>query len=326
MNEQDRDLTGAWALNALDAEERARIEELFAQDPEAAGEARSFEETAAELAAGLEPEAPRPELKSSLMARIARTPQHSVESSEPAVPAEVTQDDSATGPTHRRADVPPHVPENEDENVDDDRHQHDDPHEGRAENEDGTETRDEDRVEDQATVIPLDRYRSSVRRSRWLAVAAAALMVTSVAGVGLWSAERAAQDEDRATIEALQSQQAASDEERQMISALLTAEDTSQLTVPSETGGTLHVMYSRDQQSMIVQGADLPDLPSDSTYQLWIIGDGGDSFEDAGLITEPGQTVMAHEELPPESLIGLTVEPAGGSEQPTTDPIASSEL
>ncbi|MGO2754907.1 MAG: hypothetical protein ACTIB6_06640, partial [Brachybacterium alimentarium] len=102
MNEQDRDLTGAWALNALDAEERARIEELFAQDPEAAGEARSFEETAAELAAGLEPEAPRPELKSSLMARIARTPQHSVESSEPAVPAEVTQDDSATGPTHRR--------------------------------------------------------------------------------------------------------------------------------------------------------------------------------------------------------------------------------
>ena len=175
-------------------------------------------------------------------------------------------------------------------------------------------------------MIPLDRYRSSVRRSRWLAVAAAALMVTSVAGVGLWSAERAAQDEDRATIEALQSQQAASDEERQMISALLTAEDTSQLTVPSETGGTLHVMYSRDQQSMIVQGADLPELPSDSTYQLWIIGDGGDSFEDAGLITEPGQTVMAHEELPPESLIGLTVEPAGGSEQPTTDPIASSEL
>lgn len=318
MNEQDRDLTGAWALNALDAEERARIEELFAQDPEAAGEARSFEETAAELAAGLKPEAPRPELKSSLMARIARTPQRSVESSGPAVPAEVTQDDSATGPTHRRADVPPHVPENEDENVDDDRHQHDDPHEGRAENEDGDE--------DQATVIPLDRYRSSVRRSRWLAVAAAALMVTSVAGVGLWSAERAAQDEDRATIEALQSQQAASDEERQMISALLTAEDTSQLTVPSETGGTLHVMYSRDQQSMIVQGADLPELPSDSTYQLWIIGDGGDSFEDAGLITEPGQTVMAHEELPPESLIGLTVEPAGGSEQPTTDPIASSEL
>lgn len=318
MNEQDRDLTGAWALNALDAEERARIEELFAQGSEAAGEARSFEETAAELAAGLEPEAPRPELKSSLMARIARTPQHSVESSEPAVPAEVTQDDSATGPTHRRADVPPHVPENEDENVDDGRHQHDDPHEGRAENEDGDE--------DQATVIPLDRYRSSVRRSRWLAVAAAALMVTSVAGVGLWSAERAAQDEDRATIEALQSQQAASDEERQMISALLTAEDTSQLTVPSETGGTLHVMYSRDQQSMIVQGADLPELPSDSTYQLWIIGDGGDSFEDAGLITEPGQTVMAHEELPPESLIGLTVEPAGGSEQPTTDPIASSEL
>src|SRR5699024_11068611 len=83
VNEQDRDLTGAWALNALDAEERARIEELFAQDPEAAGEARSFEETAAELAAGLEPEAPRPELKSSLMARIARTPQHSVESSGP---------------------------------------------------------------------------------------------------------------------------------------------------------------------------------------------------------------------------------------------------
>lgn len=53
-------MTGAWALNALDAEERALLEEFLAKDPEAAAEARSFEETAGELAGSLEREAPDP--------------------------------------------------------------------------------------------------------------------------------------------------------------------------------------------------------------------------------------------------------------------------
>lgn len=290
-------MTGAWALNALDAEERALLEEFLAQDPEAATEARSFEETAGELARSLEPEAPRPELKHSLMAQISRTPQLSAQTTGRSdTTAHIAPAPSAR--THRRIDGAPSSPA--------------------VDGPPDTSTTD-DR---EAAVIPLDRYRSSVRRSRWLAVAAAALMVTSVTGVGLWNSERAAQDDARATIEALQSAQAGSDDEREMISSLLTAEDTSQLAIPAAHGGTLHVMYSRDQGAMIVQGTGLPELPSDSTYQLWIVDD---TAKSAGLISDPGQAVMAKEEMPLTAQIGLSIEPAGGSEQPT-DVIAIQEL
>ncbi|MGP4917724.1 anti-sigma factor domain-containing protein [Brachybacterium tyrofermentans] len=307
MNEQKRDMTGAWALNALDADERARIEDFLAQDPDAAAEARSFEETAGELARGLEPEAPRPELKSSLMARIAQTPQLST------VDQDSSEEDRSAprAATHRRADVPPADAETETAAT--------------SRNTTGPESDAGSDAADaghDATVIPLDRYRSSVRRSRWLAVAAAALMVTTVAGVGLWSSERAAEDDARSTIEALESEQAASDEEREMISALMSADDTSQITVTPESGGDLHVMYSRDQKAMIVQAAGLPELPSDSTYQLWIVDDTATS---AGLISKPDQTVMAREEMSPTAQIGLSIEPAGGSEEPT-DVIAIKEL
>lgn len=297
MNEQQHDMTGAWALNALDAEERALLEELLAQDPEAATEARSFEETAGELARGLEPEAPRPELKHSLMAQISRTPQHSAQATgHDDTTAHIAPAPSAR--THRRVDGAPSSPA--------------------VDGPPDTSTTDDH----EAAVIPLDRYRSSVRRSRWLTVAAAALMVTSVTGVGLWNSERMAQDDARATIEALQSAQSGSDQEREMISSLLTAEDTSQLAIPAEHGGTLHVMYSRNQGAMIVQGAGLPELPNDSTYQLWIVDD---TARSAGLISDPGQAVMAQEEMPLTAQIGLSIEPAGGSEQPT-DVIAIQEL
>lgn len=304
MNEQKHDLTGAWALNALDGDERAQFEAYLAQDPDAASEAHSLEETAGELARGLEPETPRPELKSSLMARISQTPQLSMVDedsvNEDSVDGDSEEEQPATHiATHRRDGLTP----------------------GDAETESDTEADAADQDHD-AAVIPMDRYRSSVRRTRWLAVAAAALMVTTVAGVGLWSSERAAQDDARATIAALESEQAGSDEEREMISALVTADDTSQLTVPSANGGNLHVMYSRDQQAMIVQAAGLPELPSDSTYQLWIVDDTATS---AGLISEPDQTVMAREEMSPTAQIGLSIEPAGGSEEPT-EVIAIKEL
>ena len=50
MNEHMHGMTGAWALNALDGEEREQMLRYLEEDPEAAAEALSFEETAGELA------------------------------------------------------------------------------------------------------------------------------------------------------------------------------------------------------------------------------------------------------------------------------------
>nr|WP_281065064.1 anti-sigma factor [Brachybacterium sacelli] len=282
-------MTGAWALNALDESERARVEGYLDQDPAAADEARSFEETAGELARGLEPVTPRPELKDSLMARIAQTRQL------PPEPAQDSQDTPHDAPrpvhTHRAAESPA-----------------DPSSEG---------VRDGD-------VVSLDRYRSSARRTRWLAVAAAALMVTTVTGVGLWSTERAAQEDSQATIEAMESAQAEAEQEQQMVSTIMAADDAAHMTVPAETGGALNLMYSRAEQAMLVQPADLPDLPSDSTYQLWLIDDEG--ARSAGLVTGSDQAVMVSDEIPADGQLGLTVEPSGGSEQPTLPVVAAGDL
>ncbi|MGT2462660.1 hypothetical protein [Sinomonas atrocyanea] len=75
MDDQLHLLTGAYALNALDDEERRRFEHTLGFGDETAEEARELAETAALLAAGTTPVAPPPDLKARLMAQIAVTPQ-----------------------------------------------------------------------------------------------------------------------------------------------------------------------------------------------------------------------------------------------------------
>lgn len=278
MNEQEHISTGAWALNALDAEERERMRRYLAEHPEAATEAHGFEETAGELAAGLSPLAPRPQLKAAVMARIATTRQLSP----------LPEDDEPVE-QHHREPTPPEAP---------------------AAAEQG--------------VVPLDRYRASVRRSRWTAVAAAALLLTTIAGVGLWNGERAAQREMQETLAAMESQQVAAQQEREMLTGIMTAEDSTKVAVPVADGGSLELMYSREQQAMIVQPEGLEALPADRTYQLWMIE--GDEITSAGLLEDPEAAMMHPGAIPDGVVVGLTIEPAGGSEQPTSDPIGQGVL
>ncbi|MEO2098791.1 MAG: anti-sigma factor [Brachybacterium sp.] len=313
MNEQKHTMTGAWALNALDADERERMRRYLDEDPEAAAEARAFEETAGELAASLPPLAPPPQLRSAVMARIATTRQLSPlpedEQAEPDPPQSVDVEDAA-GPTTSTEPAPPSAPSESSTPTPPDAPA---AAEGSATSTDAPEP-----------VVSLDRYRASVRRSRWTAVAAAALLLTTVVGVGLWNGERVAQQQAEATIEAMESQQAAAQQEREMLSTLLAADDASQLSVPVGDGGSLELMYSREQQAMIVQPDGLEALPADRTYQLWMIE--GDEITSAGLLEDPSAAMMHPGAIPEGVVVGLTVEPAGGSDQPTMAPMAQGEL
>lgn len=316
MNEQKHTMTGAWALNALDADERERMRRYLAEDPEAAAEARAFEETAGELAAGLPPLAPRPQLKSAVMARIATTRQLSPlpeDEQDPPQAVDVADAADAAGPTTSTEPAPPSEPSAPSEPSTPTPPDAPAAAEGPATSTDAPEP-----------VVSLDRYRASVRRSRWTAVAAAALLLTTVVGVGLWTGERAAQREAEATIEALESQQASAQQEREMLSTLLAADDASQLSVPVGDGGSLELMYSRDQQAMIVQPDGLAALPADRTYQVWMID--GDEITSAGLLEDPSAAMMHPGAIPEGVVVGLTVEPAGGSDQPTMAPMAQGEL
>jgi len=306
VNEQKHTMTGAWALNALDAEEREQMRRYLEEDPEAAAEALAFEETASELAGSLSPLSPRPEMKAAVMARIGTTRQLSPlpEQEDPAPASDAAAADSVDGrtPAVEATALPEALPTAPSAT----------PSPAPA-------------AAPPAEVVSLDRYRASVRRSRWTAIAAGAMLVTTIVGAGLWNSERVAEQEARASLEAMASQQAESAQEQAMLSTILSSDDAAHLVVPSQEGGALQLMYSRDQQAMIVHGADLPVLPSGETYQLWMIDDSGD-ITSAGLLEDPVAGVMHAGAIPEGVTIGLTIEPVGGSEQPTMNPIADEVL
>jgi anti-sigma-K factor RskA len=64
-------------------------------------------------------------------------------------------------------------------------------------------------------------------------------------------------------------------------------------------------------------------LPSSLTYELWYIGT--DGAKPAGTFDVDGsatQSVVLAGKMSAGDSIGVTIEPAGGSKKPTTDPIA----
>jgi len=106
------------------------------------------------------------------------------------------------------------------------------------------------------------------------------------------------------------------------IAAVLAAPDARIESVPGITGGTVTAVMSLRQREAVVT-ADLPALPGTRVYQLWVMTAAG-SARSAGLLatSSPGSppTLLADGVLPGDRL-GVTVEPAGGTAQPTTTPV-----
>ena len=97
------------------------------------------------------------------------------------------------------------------------------------------------------------------------------------------------------------------------------AEDARTLTVSTENGGKLRVGVSPDAGEMAVDARDLPELDSGHAYQLWTVHDG--QATNAAVLA-PGATGAAMALPEGETQVAVTIEPSGGSDQPTTDPIA----
>ena len=108
----------------------------------------------------------------------------------------------------------------------------------------------------------------------------------------------------------------------QAIAAVLAAPDVRTLTGRVTTGGDTTVVLSAARRELVVSTAGLPALPSGKVYQLWLIGP--PATRSAGLLpaASGGRAgpVLASG-LAAGDILGMTVEPAGGTEQPTTTPI-----
>jgi anti-sigma-K factor RskA len=106
------------------------------------------------------------------------------------------------------------------------------------------------------------------------------------------------------------------------IAAVLAAPDVRTLAKAATVGGTATVVVSPAKRELVVSTEGLPPLPAGKVYQLWLIGP--PAVRSAGLLPGPaaGQTApVLASGLARGDVLGMTVEPAGGTTKPTTTPI-----
>lgn len=247
--EEDPLLAGAWALDALDDDERAAYERRLSSRPEERADADSLRETAARLgsAAAVEPPA---RLRAGILAAIATTPQE-----------------------------PP-----------------------------------AGRVLDLGAARSARAPRAGGRRpSRWSVLVAAAGIV--VAGVGVGAGIAAQPDEPAAV--------SAQDAARAEVADLLSVPGAVVSTVRATDGGTATLVRAEGRLGVLTTG--LPAAGDGRGYQLWL-ANGGDVSSAGMLSVGTGGASATVVDAGTADGVGISVEPAGGSEQPTTTPVVFTPL
>lgn len=147
--------------------------------------------------------------------------------------------------------------------------------------------------------------------SRWLAgVAAGALLVAGGLGISTYQANQRAEDAQVAAGE---------------ITALLADPDATVERSDVTGGGSGTLVFSPAEQQAAFVTSSLPATSPGETYQLWAINDSGATS--VGLLQPDAGRGTALVDLPEgTTTFGMTVEPAGGSQAPTTNPVLLVEL
>jgi anti-sigma-K factor RskA len=141
-----------------------------------------------------------------------------------------------------------------------------------------------------------------------LGVAASFLMVLAL-GLGAFAATESRRA-DRAEETAAQ------------ITAVVTDPDRAETTRPISSGGASMLIAAGDRAIFRADGVRV--LPSNRTYQLWVMDDKGGA-RSVGLLGRGSSRHLQQfiEGVKPTDQVGLTVEPEGGSPGPTTAPLVA---
>jgi anti-sigma-K factor RskA len=153
---------------------------------------------------------------------------------------------------------------------------------------------------------PRPRGRLSRRLPRPIAVTAmaAAIVVLAILQVG--------------TRHQLQQAQANS----RTIASVLAASDARIELGSSTVGGTVTAVISKHDREAVITASGMP-TPSDArVYQLWVMR--GASARSVGLLPGSGNgatSPVLADDVEPGDQLAITIEPAGGTRQPTSSPI-----
>ncbi|MFC8244302.1 anti-sigma factor [Streptomyces chartreusis] len=163
-----------------------------------------------------------------------------------------------------------------------------------------------------ASTVRVSRFGTRARRlSRW--ALAACLAAAGLGGAAVWQHERA----EDARAEARQAR-ASADE----LAAVLTAPDARTGTARFAGGATGAVVVSRSLDKAVFVGSGMAEPPRGKVYQLWF--DDRGTMRPAGLMDphRADQSVLLQGAVDGADGMGITVEPAGGSPEPTSEPVA----
>ena len=143
-------------------------------------------------------------------------------------------------------------------------------------------------------------------RSRWtvLVAAAAAVVTLGAGGTVFWNEFTA---EDTLVLSAADQ--------------VLQAADRQQAKVTLPDGAEVTLVRSERLKKAVLVTKDMPSAPAGKTYQMWL-RTGQDSFQKAGLMKpDASQTILLEGDAANATAAAVSVEPAGGSEQPTSAPV-----
>ncbi len=147
-----------------------------------------------------------------------------------------------------------------------------------------------------APVVPIHR------RRWWIPATAVAAAIVIVGGALLVTRDADAPTDD-------------------VMAQVLDADDAVTVELAGELGA-LQLVKSEDVDATVLRGDGVEDPDADQVLQLWAIADGEPASMGTFVPEDDGHVAFVMEGTEPEgTLYAVTIEPEGGSEQPTTEPI-----
>ena len=108
---------------------------------------------------------------------------------------------------------------------------------------------------------------------------------------------------------------------------VIEAADAEKVWVDLGDAGRAEVVRSNSLDRAVIVTEDMVVPPEGRVYQLWFQPAGTDEMVPAGLMPrDEDNTVVLEGSASQAVTVGITVEPAGGSEKPTTEPVAVFDL
>jgi anti-sigma-K factor RskA len=162
---------------------------------------------------------------------------------------------------------------------------------------------------DQAPVVEL----GGRRRNRLTLAVAAAVVALAVIGGGITGGIALHERQQNHQVEANSA----------AIASVLSAPDARTVVANGPDGSRGTAVVSDSRHSAVFSAAGWPAPPAGKAYQLWVIDASGAHSQ--GLLNRSAEglvkPVVSRDIAAPGASFGVTLEPAGGSKQPTTTPV-----